>query len=90
MNMENFITKDFYETALLLSFNIPLVKIRRENGICFFIFSDAARSAGLVESYWRGEVKAELRNFTSCQKLVKDLIHRKPEFQKMDMSLSEK
>jgi len=71
----NYKTKDWNESALLLSHGLRLIGIRRK-GVCYFEFEDGERATGLVESYWRGDLSVNARAFVDAQRRVKDMIHR--------------
>jgi len=42
MNMDPFCTKDFAEASVLVAFQIPVAGVRRDRGICFFLFDAIA------------------------------------------------
>ena len=77
MRTDAFSTKDFNEAALLISQDLPLIRVEREGTVCHFVFGDFSRAAGLTEALWRGNVSVSLRKFISAQRIVKDLIHQR-------------
>jgi len=45
-------TKDLAEASFLLAENIELLKIVKEQGICWFQFRDKSKCEILVKSFW--------------------------------------
>lgn len=79
MEKQNFETKDWVESSLLLANQLPLEAIKRRNQICFFQFRKTKKVIELIDSYWRGDLNVNLRSFVDAQRRIKDLIHRSAE-----------
>lgn len=69
-------TKDSNEAAMLLANGIPLRHVQRQNGVCYFIFSNSDRTIGLTDAFWRGDLMGNIRAFTDAQRRIKDMIFR--------------
>jgi len=76
MDIDFYETKDWVEASLLFTFHIPFKGMERNGSICYFQFKNRLRSEEIIECFWRGDLKGNLREFTEAQRRIKDLIHR--------------
>lgn len=78
MKMKNeYKTKDFYLSATLLAFGIPLQKLETiSSGIYFFVFGTSVESAEqIICSYWDRSLELPVRNFVEAINELKTRIH---------------
>lgn len=76
--MENkaYKTKDLWEAAALLTNDIPLVDIKREGKICFFIFGDIDNAQKLSKSYFYGNMKINVFRYKEAIERLKSQIFK--------------
>lgn len=70
-------TKDFYLSACLLAYGIPLLKLESiGNNIYYFVFGTSEKSAEqIIQSYWDRSLKLPVRNFVEAINELKTRIH---------------
>jgi len=75
--MNNYITSDFYITALLLSFGHEILEISSTAGgkIKHFHFEDTSDLRKLLLMYMNGKLEGNLKLFKDAILTVKDMIH---------------
>ena len=71
-------TKDFYLSAALLAYGIPLMRLETSgNGIYFFVFGTLETSAEqVITSYWDRSLKLPVRDFVEAINELKTRIHQ--------------
>jgi hypothetical protein len=73
---EPFQTKDWIHASILINRHIPFQGVRRNGNTCHFLFTDSKQSEELIESFLRGDLRVNLRDFVDAQRRVKDLIFK--------------
>lgn len=73
MNQE-YRTKDLAEASALITTGNSLVRIERENKVCFFIFDDKVSCQAISNKYFFGELLVNARNFYEAMVRLKNRI----------------
>ena len=71
---ENYSTRDLAEAAFLYASGSKLIETERDNGKCWFVFSDKLVCQKLADSFWRKEAMINAREFYNSMRTLKDLI----------------
>lgn len=72
-----YLTKNIGEAAGLISRNIKLIRIDRENEVCFFVFDEKSDCEKLSKDFFFGELLVNAREFFEAEKRLKQLIFTK-------------
>ncbi len=72
-----YLTKNIGEAASIISKNIKLIRIDRENKVCFFVFENKAECERLSREFFFGELLVNARIFFESEKRLKQLIFTK-------------
>lgn len=76
MDMEDtYTTKDLNEIALLIAYRLRVIEVN-QLGAVFFSFTPRLRAIELTDSFFRGDLMGNLREFADAQRRAKDLIFR--------------
>lgn len=67
-------TKDLGESAALLTKNITLEHVRRDQSVCWFIFSDTEQRKNITKSYYFGKLLVNARDYNDSLSRLKNLI----------------
>jgi len=72
-----YLTKNIGEAASLISKNIKLIRIDRQNDVCFFVFDQKQNCEKLFKEFFFGELLVNAREFFEAEKRLKQLIFTK-------------
>jgi hypothetical protein len=72
-----YLTKNIGEAASLISKNIKLIRIDRQNDVCFFVFDQKQNCEKLSKEFFFGELLVNAREFFEAEKRLKQLIFTK-------------
>jgi hypothetical protein len=67
-------TKDLYLAAYIYSQQIELIKVERENNICWFYFNNVNHCGELQALYWANKGNTVPKLYADATKNLKDLI----------------
>ena len=70
-------TKNIGEAAGFIAKNIKLIRIDRENEVCFFVFEKKSECEKLSKDFFFGELLVNARIFFESEKRLKQLIFTK-------------
>jgi hypothetical protein len=73
MNQE-YRTKDLAEASALITTGNILVRIERENKVCFFVFDNRTNCQAISNKYFFGELSVNARNFYEAMVRLKNRI----------------
>ena len=75
-NKQNFITKDFYVSAFLVTKGHKIISVdRKEPHRVFFSFKNFEGRENLVRSFLFGQAMVEPQSFITSIKSIKQLLH---------------
>lgn len=76
-DVNSYKTKDFYISAAILAYGIPLLKLETyQNGVYLFVFGTSESSAEqIISSYWNRSLKLSARDFVDAINELKTRIH---------------
>ena len=80
MDIDIYETRDMSEATLLFAIRFPFEGMRRVGSVCYFKFRNKKRADEVIESFWRGDLKVNLRDFVDCQYRIKTLIFKEYEY----------
>jgi hypothetical protein len=69
-------TKDLWQAAALISLNIKLNSIVRENNICYFLFENEELAQQLSKEYFFGSLKVDAYKYQEAVAKLKREIFR--------------
>jgi len=70
-------TKNIGEAAGFIARDIKLIRINRENEVCFFVFDNKSKCEQLSRDFFFGELLVNARIFFESEKRLKQLIFTK-------------
>jgi hypothetical protein len=71
---DQYIDKDFWRSALLLENKIPLLGIKWQGPVAFFIFGNRSRCEEIAEQYLLGSIDTNARSYVDCLNRLKSVM----------------
>ena len=75
MNINEYVTKDYWLAAFLLATNNKLVKHTKQNGVTMFSFSITEKLNELVNQYFALEAMVNPVAYANAQRTLKSIIY---------------
>ena len=74
MKSQTYKTKDLSISAVLVLRKIKLIKVERQEGICWFEFEEKEQCENLASQYLFGEILVNAREYEETIKRLKNII----------------
>ena len=71
---DQWIDKDFWRSALLLEKKQPLLCLKWQGPIAYFVFGNRARCQEIADQYFLGSIDTNARCYVDCLKRLKDAL----------------
>lgn len=71
---EQLSVKDLGEASVLVMAGMPLVELRTEAGVCWFVFENKEQCQAISNSYWFSDYLVDARTFRETMNRLKNRI----------------
>lgn len=76
---EEYKTKDLAEASVLIVKEKKILRVERQDRICWFVFEDKEECEKIVNDFWFGDCLVNARDFQRAQNILKNRIFSKEE-----------
>lgn len=73
-NGDAYLTKDLYEAAFLITHNLKLLRLVKEDNYYWFVFGNKTKAEELSAQFWRKEIDVNAKIFAENIRSLKDRI----------------
>ena len=68
-------TRDLYEASAIRSLNHSVIDVKKEDGVCYFVFDNKQDCEDIVNDYRNRKLTVNAKSFTESIKTMKNFIY---------------
>lgn len=72
---DSYKTRDLYEAAIIHSFRLPIVRVQKEDGVCYWVFGNRDLCEKLTMDFRNKELMVNAKGFIESLRTMKDFIY---------------